>query len=86
MLHYCLSFAEWGGTQDLNHVAEMIQKRRSTSMSDFEISHDSGANTWHVVGAGILRFVQMTNWQYVFIPKDHISSLKLVTSLHVILW
>ena len=33
-------------------------------MNDFEIVHDKGANTWTVVGAGIERFVQMTNWDY----------------------
>ncbi|XP_058084323.1 GTP-binding protein OBGC, chloroplastic [Magnolia sinica] len=56
--------AGWTDPVNLNHVAETIQKQRSASMSDFEISHDSSSNTWHVVGAGIQRFVQMTNWQY----------------------
>lgn len=32
-------------------------------MNEFEIFHDKGTNTWNVVGAGIERFVQMTNWQ-----------------------
>ncbi|XVF62632.1 hypothetical protein PTKIN_Ptkin09bG0023900 [Pterospermum kingtungense] len=50
---------------DLNHVADMVQKQRSSSISEFEITHDSSRNTWHVVGAGLQRFVQMTNWRYV---------------------
>lgn len=55
---------EWTNPVNLNHVADTIQKQRSSSMNDFEIFHDSSSNTWHVVGAGIQRFVQMTNWQY----------------------
>ncbi|XP_043723037.1 GTP-binding protein OBGC, chloroplastic [Telopea speciosissima] len=54
----------WAGPVNLNHVADMLLKQRSTSINQFEISHDSSSNTWHVVGAGIQRFVQMTNWQY----------------------
>lgn len=49
---------------NLNHVADSIQKQRSASMNDFEVFHDSSSNTWHVSGAGIQRFVQMTNWKY----------------------
>lgn len=48
---------------DLNHVAEMVHKQRSSSISEFEITHDSSCNTWHVIGAGLQRFVQMTNWR-----------------------
>ncbi|XP_020271968.1 LOW QUALITY PROTEIN: probable GTP-binding protein OBGC1, chloroplastic, partial [Asparagus officinalis] len=55
---------EGTGEANLNHVADSIQKQRSASMNDFEVFHDSDSNTWHVVGAGIQRFVQMTNWQY----------------------
>ncbi|KAJ3683749.1 hypothetical protein LUZ60_013976 [Juncus effusus] len=58
---------EWQGEEDLNHVAEAIRRERSASMSEFEISHEEGPDgtkTWHVVGAGIQRFVQMTNWRY----------------------
>ena len=49
---------------DLNHVAERIQKQRSASMSEFDVHRDDSTNTWFVVGTGIQRFVQMTNWQY----------------------
>ncbi|RWR76555.1 GTP-binding protein OBGC, chloroplastic [Cinnamomum micranthum f. kanehirae] len=56
--------AGWMEQINLNHVADMINKQRSASMNDFEITHDKGSNTWHVVGSGITRFVQMTNWQY----------------------
>ncbi|EMS67978.1 GTPase obg [Triticum urartu] len=55
---------EWNNTQNLNHVADAIKRERSSAMNDFEIVHDKGANTWTVVGAGIERFVQMTNWDY----------------------
>lgn len=48
---------------DLNHVADMLQKQRSSSIGEFEITHDSSCNTWHVIGAGLQRFVQMTNWR-----------------------
>ncbi|EOY06445.1 GTP1/OBG family protein [Theobroma cacao] len=50
---------------DLNHVADMVNKQRSSSISEFEITHDSSCNTWHVFGAGLQRFVQMTNWRYL---------------------
>lgn len=48
---------------DLNHVAEMVHKQRSSSISEFEITRDSSCNTWYVIGAGLQRFVQMTNWR-----------------------
>ncbi|XP_068662395.1 probable GTP-binding protein OBGC1, chloroplastic [Aristolochia californica] len=54
----------WSDPANLDHFAEMIRKQQSASMSDFEILHDKSSNTWHVVGAGVQRFVQMTNWQY----------------------
>lgn len=50
---------------NLNQVADLVSKQRSTSINDFEIFHDSGSNTWNVVGAGLQRFVQMTNWRCV---------------------
>ncbi|CAA6654237.1 unnamed protein product [Spirodela intermedia] len=55
---------DWTAPLNLNHVAETIQKQRSASMSEFEIYRDNNSSTWFVVGAGIQRFVQMTNWQY----------------------
>ncbi|KAL9410378.1 hypothetical protein AB3S75_044189 [Citrus x aurantiifolia] len=50
---------------NLNQVADLVNKQRSASINDFEIFHDSGSNTWNVVGAGLQRFVQMTNWRYL---------------------
>ncbi|XP_061374348.1 GTP-binding protein OBGC, chloroplastic [Gastrolobium bilobum] len=50
---------------DLNHVADAVQKQRSASISDFEIFRDGDTNIWHVVGSGLQRFIQMTNWRYV---------------------
>ncbi|ONI28364.1 hypothetical protein PRUPE_1G139700 [Prunus persica] len=50
---------------NLNHVAEMVRKQQTASINEFEITHDSTTNTWHVVGSGLQRFVQMTNWRYV---------------------
>ncbi|CAN6185792.1 unnamed protein product [Urochloa humidicola] len=55
---------EWSGTENLNHVSDAIKKERRAPMNEFEIFHDKGTKTWTVVGAGIERFVQMTNWQY----------------------
>lgn len=55
--------AEWNGPENLNHVADAIKRERRAAMNEFEIFHDKGTNTWNVVGAGIERFVQMTNWQ-----------------------
>lgn len=52
---------------NLNHVADMMQKQRKAPIDEFEISHDSSTKTWHVVGAGLQRFVQMTNWRYKII-------------------
>ncbi|OVA11836.1 GTP binding domain [Macleaya cordata] len=54
----------WTEPVNMNYVADMVQKQRNASINDFEISHDSSSDSWHVVGAGIQRFVQMTNWQY----------------------
>ncbi|KAL6532254.1 hypothetical protein OROGR_014224 [Orobanche gracilis] len=50
--------------EDLNYVADMMKKQRSAPISEFEISHESSTKTWHVVGTGLQRFVQMTNWRY----------------------
>jgi hypothetical protein len=58
-----LAAAEWSGPENLDHVADAIKKERRLAMNEFEIFHDKGTNTWNVVGAGIERFVQMTNWQ-----------------------
>ncbi|KAM6565979.1 hypothetical protein CsatA_025107 [Cannabis sativa] len=55
----------WGDAVDLNHVATTVRKQRTASINEFEISHDSSTNTWHVVGSGLQRFVQMTNWRYM---------------------
>jgi len=55
---------EWRGPENLNHVSDAIKKERRAPMNEFEIFHDKGTKTWTVVGAGIERFVQMTNWQY----------------------
>ncbi|XP_078440541.1 GTP1/OBG family protein [Wolffia australiana] len=55
---------DWTATPDLDHVAERIQKLRGASMSEFEVYKDDDTGNWFVVGAGIQRFVQMTNWQY----------------------
>lgn len=52
------------GPVNLNHVADMVQKQRTAPINEFEISHDSDSNTWHVTGSGLQRFVQMTNWRY----------------------
>ncbi|KAL0457372.1 UNVERIFIED_CONTAM: GTP-binding protein OBGC, chloroplastic [Sesamum latifolium] len=49
---------------DLNYVADMMQKQRAAPISEFDISHESSTKTWHVMGAGLQRFVQMTNWRY----------------------
>ncbi|KAK2992014.1 hypothetical protein RJ640_014875 [Escallonia rubra] len=54
----------WDSTVNLNHVADMVRKQRTAPINDFEISHDTSSNTWHVVGSGLQRFVQMTNWKY----------------------
>ncbi|KAI3469419.1 hypothetical protein Pfo_026082 [Paulownia fortunei] len=52
------------GPLDLNYVADMMQKQQAAPISEFEITHDSSTKTWHVVGVGLQRFAQMTNWRY----------------------
>lgn len=49
---------------NLDHVAKRISKERRAAINEFEIFRDSGTRAWHVVGAGLQRFVQMTNWRY----------------------
>ena len=58
-------FEGWEDPINLNHVADKVHKQRSASINEFEIFHDSATSTWHVVGSGLQRFVQMTNWRYV---------------------
>jgi hypothetical protein len=48
---------------NISHVARALQKQRSASIGDFEIFRDSDSNAWNVVGSGLQRFVQMTNWR-----------------------
>ncbi|GMH29298.1 hypothetical protein Nepgr_031141 [Nepenthes gracilis] len=55
----------WTDRVNMNHVADKIQKERSASINEFEITHDSSSNSWLVVGSGLQRFIQMTNWRYV---------------------
>nr|XP_027117435.1 GTP-binding protein OBGC, chloroplastic-like [Coffea arabica] len=43
----------------------MVQKQQTSPINEFEISHDSDSNAWHVTGSGLQRFVQMTNWRYI---------------------
>uniref|UniRef100_A0A1J3FI48 GTP-binding protein OBGC, chloroplastic n=1 Tax=Noccaea caerulescens TaxID=107243 RepID=A0A1J3FI48_NOCCA len=50
---------------NLDHVAKRISKERRAAVNEFEIFRDSGTRAWHVVGAGLQRFVQMTNWRYM---------------------
>ncbi|GKC60032.1 GTP-binding protein OBGC, chloroplastic, partial [Tanacetum coccineum] len=39
------------------------EKQQTAPINDFEISHDSSSDTWHIEGAGLQRFIQMTNWR-----------------------
>ncbi|KAI7746350.1 hypothetical protein M8C21_030601, partial [Ambrosia artemisiifolia] len=55
----------WRDPVHFSHVAEMVKKQRTAPINEFEISHDSSSNTWHIEGAGLQRFVQMTNWRYM---------------------
>ncbi|KAF7146793.1 hypothetical protein RHSIM_Rhsim04G0218700 [Rhododendron simsii] len=55
----------WTDPVNLNYVADMVKKQRTATIDQFEISHDSSTNTWHVNGSGLQRFVQMTNWRYI---------------------
>ncbi|CAI9118756.1 OLC1v1020360C1 [Oldenlandia corymbosa var. corymbosa] len=50
---------------NLNHVADMVQKQRTAPINEFEISRDRTGEAWHVTGAGLERFIQMTNWRYI---------------------
>ncbi|KAI8561595.1 hypothetical protein RHMOL_Rhmol04G0352400 [Rhododendron molle] len=55
----------WTDPVNLNYVADMVKKQQTAAIDQFEISHDSSTNTWHVNGSGLQRFVQMTNWRYI---------------------
>ncbi|KAJ0593865.1 putative GTP-binding protein OBG [Helianthus annuus] len=55
----------WRDPVHFSHVAEMVKKQRTAPINEFEISYDSSSNTWHIEGAGLQRFVQMTNWRYM---------------------
>ncbi|EPS71436.1 hypothetical protein M569_03322 [Genlisea aurea] len=49
---------------NLNRVADEMEKQRSAPINEFVIAQEAGTGTWHVSGAGLERFVQMTNWRY----------------------
>lgn len=55
----------WRDPIQFSHVAEMVKKQRTAPINEFEITHDSTSDTWHIEGAGLQRFVQMTNWKYM---------------------
>ncbi|KAL4564861.1 hypothetical protein LXL04_028935 [Taraxacum kok-saghyz] len=55
----------WRDPVQFSHVAEMVKKQRTAPINEFEISHDATSDTWHIEGAGLQRFVQMTNWKYM---------------------
>ncbi|GKB64437.1 GTP-binding protein OBGC, chloroplastic, partial [Tanacetum coccineum] len=55
----------WRDLVQFSHVAKMVKKQRTAPINDFKISHDSSSDTWHIEGAGLQRFVQMTNWKYM---------------------
>ncbi|KAI8012466.1 hypothetical protein LOK49_LG06G00237 [Camellia lanceoleosa] len=38
----------WNNPVNLNHVADMVQKQQTAPINEFEISHESSTNTWHV--------------------------------------
>lgn len=59
--------------ENLDHVAKKIDKERRAAINEFEIFRDSGTRAWHVVGAGLQRFVQMTNWRYELMTATKIS-------------
>ncbi|KAI8011768.1 hypothetical protein LOK49_LG06G03243 [Camellia lanceoleosa] len=44
----------WDNPVSLNHVADMVQKQQTAPINEFEISHESSTNTWHVVGSGYI--------------------------------
>lgn len=53
---------------NLNYVADKVKQERKIPINEFEITRDKDGNNggaWHVTGAGLQRFVQMTNWRSV---------------------
>ncbi|GJY39535.1 GTP-binding protein OBGC, chloroplastic-like protein [Tanacetum coccineum] len=62
---YDLRLKGWRDPVQFSHVAEMVKKQRTAPINDFEISHDSSSDTWHIEGADLQLFVQMTNWKYM---------------------
>jgi hypothetical protein len=44
-------------------VAEMVRKQRSEAIENFTIDVDRHTRTFRVIGAGLERFTQMTNWE-----------------------
>ncbi|GJX06300.1 GTP-binding protein OBGC, chloroplastic, partial [Tanacetum coccineum] len=60
----------WRDPVQFSHVAEMVKKQRTAPINDFEISHDSSSDTWHIEGAGLQRFVQVTNWKVLHEGSD----------------
>ncbi|XP_002988895.2 probable GTP-binding protein OBGC1, chloroplastic [Selaginella moellendorffii] len=47
-----------------NDVASMVKKERSSPIGEFKVDVDPESDLWHIYGAGVERFTQMTNWEY----------------------
>ncbi|GKG17742.1 GTP-binding protein OBGC, chloroplastic-like protein, partial [Tanacetum coccineum] len=65
---FCISAINRDRTRELitaayELVRQGIEDRKDESWRDPVISHDSSSDTWHIEGADLQRFVQMTNWK-----------------------
>jgi len=50
---------------DLKDISDVVMKTRNAPLKDFDITYDNETGAWNVDGAGLERFTQMTNWEYV---------------------
>jgi len=57
---------EWADARKVRRegsVAALVQQARRAALTEFEIEVDSHTRTFFVTGEGLLRFLQMTNWE-----------------------
>ena len=77
-----LAITGWAAPANLNHVAESIKKKRAVPINEFDITHDVSSNTWFIIGEGLERFVQMTNWRYAKLVRCASLSLSFNFVIH----
>ncbi len=63
------------GLGDGLEVGQVVKKMRDAPIEQFTVTCDKHTRTWQVDGAGLQRFTQMTNWEWVIHNQQHITDI-----------